>query len=85
MNRNDILEAVLRHLAANVDGVEPHAVDPGRSMADYGATSVDMFEVVVSTGRELDIRVPRTRLVRCKNLNDVVDLFWSCADKARAV
>lgn len=84
MDRNVVLEVVLRHLTSNVDGIDPRVVDPSRSMGDYGATSVDMFEVVVASGRELGIRVPRTRLVHCKNLNALVDLFCSCAEEARA-
>ena len=79
MDRQKVLNIMLRHLANNVQGIDPKAVDPVHSMGDYGATSLDMLEVVAAAGEELDVRIPRTKLSRCRSLNEVVDLFLVCS------
>lgn len=75
MDRQHILEVVLKHLTLNVDGLEGREVDPSRSMADFGASSLDIVEIVSASMRELKIRVPRTELARLKNINELVDLL----------
>ncbi|UQA57016.1 phosphopantetheine-binding protein [Polyangium aurulentum] len=75
MNRQEILDVVLKHLRQNVDGLEGREIDPSRPMADFGASSLDIVEVVSSSIRELRIKVPRTELVGLKNINELVDLF----------
>jgi acyl carrier protein len=46
-------------------------------MAEYGASSLDIVEVVSTSMRQLRIRIPRTALADLKNINDLVDLFAS--------
>jgi len=75
MNRQEILDVVLKHLRQNVDGLEGREIDPSRPMADFGASSLDIVEVVSASIRELRIKVPRTELVGLKNINELVDLF----------
>lgn len=75
MNRQEILGVVLKHLRQNVDGLDGREIDPSRAMADFGASSLDIVEVVSAAIRELKIKVPRTELVGLKNINELVDLF----------
>lgn len=74
MTRDDILQIVIKHLALNSD-VDPGAVDPKLSMADHGASSLDIVEVVGASMRELGVTVPRTELANLKNIDALVDLF----------
>jgi acyl carrier protein len=77
MDRKEILNTVVKQLRHNVDGLENTDIDPTRSMAEYGASSLDMVEVVSASMRDLDLRIPRTKLGGLKNINDLVDLFFN--------
>lgn len=75
MNREEILAIVLKNLRLNVESVPAGDIDTSRSMAAYGAGSLDIVEIVSASMRELRIRVPRTQLAGLKNIDDLVDLF----------
>jgi len=74
-NRQRILEVVIKHLKQNVDGLDDVEIDPSRSMADFGASSLDIVEVVSASIRELRIKVSRTEMAGLKNIDGLVDLF----------
>jgi acyl carrier protein len=75
MERQHVLNVVLKHLRLNVDGLDDVEVDASKSMRDYGASSLDIVEVVSSSMRELGIRVPTSALSRPQNINELVELF----------
>jgi polyketide biosynthesis acyl carrier protein len=75
MDHTEIRNVVLKHLRRNVDGLEEVEVDPAKSMAQYNASSLDIVEVVSASMRELQIKIPRTRLSQVKNINELVSLF----------
>ena len=75
MEKSQILEVIVKHLKQNVDGLESVQIDPQASMADYDASSLDIVEVVSASMRELQLRIPRTRLAELNNIQDLVDLF----------
>lgn len=82
MDRQQVLEVVLKHLKLNVDGLEGREVDPSRSMTELGASSLDIVEIVSTSIRELRIRVSRTELARLKNINELVDLLTKVKNEA---
>ena len=73
--RAEIRATILRHLVDVVDGLEDDQMDCSRSMKDYGATSLDMVEVVSASMREMRIKVPRSELNGLRNLDELIDLF----------
>ena len=75
MTREDILAVVAKHLAQSVDGLDAKAIDPMRSMKDYGANSLDIVEVVSGAMRELKVKVPRTELNKLTNVDGLVGLL----------
>jgi len=75
MNREKVLEVVIKNIRLNVEGLETCEIDPSKSIAELGASSLDTVEIVSSSMRELNIRVPRTELAGLKNINDLVDLL----------
>ena len=77
MTRDEILEVVIENLKDNVDDLEDVEIDPSKSMADYGAASLDIVEVVSATMRQLRLRVPRTELAELRNIDDLVDLLYA--------
>jgi polyketide biosynthesis acyl carrier protein len=82
MDRQQIVDMVLKHLRLNVDGLDDVEIDTTRSMADFGASSLDIVEVVSSSMRELRIRVPMTELSGLKNIEELVDVFVRRQDGA---
>ncbi len=75
MTREEILAVIKKHLADAVDDVEVDAIDPKKSMMDYGANSLDLVEVVSRSMRELKVKIPRSELNNLENIEGLVDLF----------
>jgi acyl carrier protein len=84
MERQQILDTVIKHLRRNVDGLDNVEIDPSKSMAEYSASSLDIVEVVSASMRELKIKIPRTRLAEVKNMNGLVDMFYQVQNAAPA-
>jgi acyl carrier protein len=82
MNREQILNAVIKNMKLNIDGLEDQEIDPSKSLAEYGASSLDIVEIVSSSMRELKIKVPRTELANLKNISELVDLFARVGNQA---
>ena len=75
MEKTEILNIIVKHMRLNLDGLEDTEIDTSKSMTEYGASSLDMVEVVSSTMRELRIKVPRTKLANLKNMDELADTF----------
>jgi acyl carrier protein len=75
MNREEVLNIVIKNIKLNVDGLEETEIDPEKLMAEYGTSSLDIVEIVNSSLRELKIKVPRTQLAGLMNINDLVDML----------
>jgi acyl carrier protein len=82
MERENVLNVVVKHLRLNVDGTEDHDVDPARSMADYGASSLDIIEVVSASARELRVQLPMTQLAGLKNIGELADVLHRSLSEA---
>lgn len=82
MERDKVLTVILKNLKLNVDGLEDEVIDTTRSMIDYGASSLDIVEIVSASMRELRIKVPRTELANLKNINELADLLLTKVQKA---
>ncbi len=79
MQHAEILNVVKKYLAHAVDNVAVEQIDPQKSMIEYGATSLDIVEVVSSSMRELKIKIPRTELSNITNISGLVDIFYKYA------
>lgn len=73
--KQQIRAVVLKHLRANVEGLEDGEIDTSKPITDYGATSLDIVEVVMSAMSELNLSVPRTQLAGVENIDEIVELF----------
>lgn len=82
MNREEVLNIVIKNIKLNVDGLEETEIDPKKSMAVYGTSSLDIVEIINSSLRELKIKVPRTQLADLMKINDLVDLLTQVKNKA---
>ncbi|MEM7127320.1 MAG: phosphopantetheine-binding protein [Chloroflexota bacterium] len=75
MERTEILNTIIRNIKQNIDGLDDTTIDPQESMAAYGASSLDIVEVVSVSMRQLRIKIPRTALADVQNIDGLVDLF----------
>jgi polyketide biosynthesis acyl carrier protein len=82
VDRGAILDIVIKNLRSNVDGIERAEIDPARSMAEYGASSLDIVEVVSTSMREIGIGIPRVKLGQLRNIDDLVNLFHEVKNQA---
>jgi acyl carrier protein/polyketide biosynthesis acyl carrier protein len=73
VNREQVVDAILRNIAENLDDLDPGEIDPSLSMEDYGANSLDVIEIVSCTMRELRIKVPRSELARIDTIDGFAD------------
>ncbi|MBH8561403.1 acyl carrier protein [Nostoc sp. CENA67] len=82
MDRKIILDTVINNIKLNVDGIEDVEISADKSMKDYGASSLDIVEIVSSSMRQLKIKVPRTQLAELKNIDELVDVFFQAKNQA---
>lgn len=69
MSRDQIMQKILDNIADNLDDVNPAEIDTSLSMADYGANSLDVIEIVSCTMRDLRIKIPRAELSKIESID----------------
>jgi acyl carrier protein len=79
MTREAIFAVVRSNIVNIVEGVPLDAISEDVSMADLGADSLQIVEVVSRSMKQLRLKVPRTELSRARNLSDLLDLFERAA------
>ena len=84
ISRDEILSMVKRHLMDNVEDLDEASIDPGKSMKELGANSLDIVEVVSCTMRDLKVKVPRAELAQLSTMNALVDLLHQHASQKQA-
>jgi acyl carrier protein len=75
MSRERVMAVVIKNMKLNIDGLDDIDIDPRKSMLEYGASSLDLVEIVSSSMRDLQIKVSRTELAELESIDGLVDLF----------
>ncbi|RZO65287.1 MAG: acyl carrier protein [Sandaracinaceae bacterium] len=76
MERETVLSALTSNLRLVVpNSAEATVIEQSSLLADYGADSIQVVEIVSRTMRSLRVRVPRTDMSRAKDVATLVDLF----------
>jgi acyl carrier protein len=75
VSRDEIRAVLKKHVIATIDGVTEEAIASANSLADIGASSLDIVEIVSSTMRELKIKVPRSELMLVESVTELTDLL----------
>ena len=76
MTRNEIFDVVKSYMIEIIDDVdESTAINETNRMADLGADSIDVVEVVSDSMRALKVKVDRTKLDSAQNLSGLLDLL----------
>lgn len=79
MTKEEVIEVITRNISDNLDDLAEEDVDPTKSMKEYGANSLDIIEVVSSSMRELNIKIPRSELADITNIDELADRFMQHA------
>lgn len=79
--RQEIFSVIQANMRAILSGVDGQEIVEDKSMRDYGADSLEMVEVVSRSMKQLQIKVPRSKLVPVSNLGELVDAFEQEAAK----
>lgn len=82
MTKEEIVQVIKKYIVESIDDVEGKDIDVNKSMADYGANSLDMIEVVSSSMRELNIKIPRASLAGLSNIDELANLFYEHAQES---
>lgn len=80
MSKEEVIEVIKRNIVENLDDVDEESIDPTQSMKEYGANSLDMIEVVSTSMRELNIKIPRSELSDIGNIDQLADKFLEYMD-----
>ncbi|RKX79838.1 MAG: acyl carrier protein [Spirochaetes bacterium] len=75
MTKEEVIQIIKKNIVENLDDISEEEIDPKKSMRDYGANSLDMIEVVSSSMREMNIKVPRSELSDINNIDELADKF----------
>ena len=75
MTKEEVIEVIKKNIVENLDDIEASEIDPQKAMADYGANSLDIIEVVSCTMRELNTKIPRSELTDIKNIDQLAERF----------
>ncbi len=81
MTKEEVIEVIKRNIVENLDDVEADSIDATKSMKEYGANSLDMIEVVSTSMRELNIKIPRSELAELGNIDELADKFMEYINK----
>lgn len=75
VDRDTIRSTLYSNLRTVVRNVPEEITESNSLIADFGADSLQVVEVVSRTMRQLRIRIPRTAMVGARNIHDLIDLF----------
>ncbi len=79
--KDDVIAVIKENILDNLEDLEEGDIDPAKSMKDYGANSLDIIEVVSTSMRELNIKIPRSELAEIQTINQLADKFMEFVDK----
>jgi acyl carrier protein len=74
MDKDKVLEVVRRHTLETLRTLRDADFEPAKSLADMGADSLDIVDIVTASMRELRVRVPREQLGKARNIQELVDI-----------
>lgn len=81
LTKEEIIAVIKKNLMDNLEDLDESDIDPAKSMKDYGANSLDIIEVVSTSMRQLNIKIPRSQLAEISTLDQLADKFLECTQK----
>ncbi len=81
MTKQDVISVIKKNILDNLEDIAEGDIDPAKSMKDYGANSLDIIEVVSTSMRELNIKIPRAELAEIATIDQLADKFMEYVGK----
>lgn len=81
MTKNDVIKVITKNILDNLEDLNESDIDPSKSMKDFGANSLDIIEVVSTSMRELNIKIPRAELADINTIDQLADKFMEFVGK----
>jgi len=75
MTKADVISVIKKNILDNLEDLNEADIDPTKSMKDYGANSLDIIEVVSTSMREINIKIPRSELADISTIDQLADKF----------
>jgi acyl carrier protein len=75
MTKADVISVIKKNILDNLEDLNEADIDPKKSMKDYGANSLDIIEVVSTSMREINIKIPRSELADISTIDQLADKF----------
>jgi acyl carrier protein len=72
VTREDVLNLVKIKAAEIIANLDVAKIDAGKSFKHYGASSLDLVELVSVLMRELNVRIPRSELKKVGTIDELV-------------
>lgn len=74
--REEVFAVVKRYLLEVIDGLTEQDIDIQRSIADSGANSLEIVEVISCSMHELGVSIPRAELALLDTVDEVVEALY---------
>jgi polyketide biosynthesis acyl carrier protein len=75
VTKEEIFAIVTQHAREVVPGLQEHRFDPGESLRELGANSMDRSEIVLMTLESLSLSIPLVETARARNIDELVDVL----------
>jgi acyl carrier protein len=80
MTRDELIKLIIEKAAESVPNLDTTNIDTSLSLRDYGASSLDLVEIVSELMQELRIRIPREELNKISSIDSLADLLLRLGD-----
>lgn len=81
MNREDVLNLVKAKAAEIIANLDVANLDVSKSLKHYGASSLDLVELVSVLMREMNVRIPRPELKKIGSIDDLVTALYAARNQ----
>jgi acyl carrier protein len=81
MDRVELARLVKEKAAEIVPNLDLNSLDGSRSLKDYGASSLDLVEIVSTSMRQLKVKVPRSELNKIGTIDGLIDLLYRAVEQ----
>ena len=80
MTRDELFATLTKNMAVVIPAFGDRSVTESSSLvADYGADSLQVVEIISRTMRAANVRMKRTELNKAKNIGELLDFLVSAA------
>jgi polyketide biosynthesis acyl carrier protein len=82
MTRDEVFAVVARNILQVVPDITEDDIQPGRSMAELGASSLDRLDVVLTAQADLRITVRTEDLAEVRDIGALVEILYQQSVRA---